>query len=216
MHTVDANGKVFKRSRSAPVNNLTFPPRGSAADLEAERVANLGAAGRVYTLGTHAVDLKVGDYFSGYPDNTPKSWGEVMQDMDTGFPAFLHGLLFNESDPFRQEAASLRAATGSTAGGLPAAAQEGFAPDGAQTALAAAAAAAGMAPGGGMGAVLPPDDILPDLNLLLEQLDAPSPAPGPLGAPGQSKGSPDADAGLLKALTDLGSFGQASEYLQLH
>ena len=216
MHTVDANGKVFKRSRSAPVNILTFPPRGSAADLQADQVANLGAAGRVYTLGTHAVDLKVGDYFSGYPDNTPKSWGEVMQDMDTGFPAFLHGLLFNESDPLRQEAASLRTATGKAAGGLPEVAQKGFAPDGAQTIFEASVAAAETAEGGGMGAALSQDDIVPDLETLLEHLDAPSPAPGPLAAPALPKGFPDTDAGLLKALTDLGSFGQASEYLQLH
>ena len=55
-----------------------------------------------------------------------------------------------------------------------------------------------------------PFDILPEIEDLLDNLDAPAPSlPG-----AAAKGSVEADAGFLKALSDLGAFGQ--EYLQLH
>lgn len=193
MHTVDASGKVFKRSRSAPIPPVVPPLAvGSAAALEAERDAQIGAAGRLYTLEGHKTDLKVGDYFSGYPDGSPKAWAEVMRDIDQGFPQFLHGLLYNESGGLQPEAAGARAATGDPPG-FPAGPSDGIAP------LVGAGAT-------GMG----PFDILPEIEDLLDNLDAPAPSlPG-----AAAKGSVEADAGFLKALSDLGAFGQ--EYLQLH
>ena len=55
-----------------------------------------------------------------------------------------------------------------------------------------------------------PYDILPEIEDLLDNLEAPAPLPPGTAA----KGSVEADAGFLKALSDLGAFGQ--EYLQLH
>jgi len=215
MHTVDASGKVFKRSRSAPIKAVPQFAAGSAAALEAERDAQLGASGRLYTLEAHKVDLKVGDYFSGYPEGSSKDWAEVMHDIDQGFPQFLHGLLYNESSRLPQpEAASTRTATGDPPG-LPAGPSGGTAPlvagGGATQQTGAPFPGAPEPAGVGVGAAgMGPYDILPEIEDLLDNLEAPAPLPPGTAA----KGSVEADAGFLKALSDLGAFGQ--EYLQLH
>jgi hypothetical protein len=212
MHTVDASGKVFKRSRSAPIKAVPQFAAGSDAELEAlEREAQLGASGRLYTLEAHRVDLKVGDYFSGYPEGCSKDWAEVMHDIDQGFPPFLHGLLYNESGGIPEpEAASTRTATGNPPG-LLAGPSGGIAPLAGATQQTGAPFLGAPAAGAGVGAAgMGPYGILPEIEDLLDNLEAPAPS-----LPGTAaKGSVEADAGFLKALSDLGAFGQ--EYLQLH